>query len=241
MIGGPYHILAKPGDVAEKVIVSGDPKRVELIAELLEEPRLISSNRGFPTYTGGYKGERYTIACHGIGGPSSAIVFEELKMLGAEIIVRLGTAGSLSKDIKEGDIVIPNVACFQIGSGTISAYAPGIIPPNSPTYEVLVEIVKEAVNKFDKIWIGPVVSSDAFYVEDEEFVNKWTRAGVIAVEMECATLFTLGHIRKFKTSALLIITDNLVRKTRMKSEDLREKILKAAETIFESLRRVGRT
>ncbi|MEM1677495.1 MAG: purine-nucleoside phosphorylase, partial [Nitrososphaerota archaeon] len=217
---------------------AGDPKRVELVAELLEEPRLVSSNRGFPVYTGGYKGEQYTIACHGIGGPSSAIVFEELRMLGAKIMVRLGTAGSLSKDIKEGDIVIPNVACFHIGSGTISAYAPGIIPPNAPTYEVLVELVREAVNRFDKIWIGPVVSSDAFYAEDEEFINKWTRVGVIAVEMECATLFTLGHIRNFKTAAILIITDNLIRRSRVKGEEIREKILKTAETILESMKRI---
>lgn len=239
MIGEPIHILARPGDIAEKVIVAGDPGRVDYIARMLEEPRLVSSNRGFKTYTGKYKDQIFTVACHGIGGPSAAIVFEELRMLGAKIIIRLGTAGGLVRELNLGDIVIPNIACYYKGSGTISAYMPGLAPPTAPSYDVLEALVNEARNKVKKFWIGPVVSSDAFYAEDEEFISQWVKVGATVVEMECATIFALGYLRRIKTGALLIVTDNLIDKSRIrKDEKTAEWVEEAAKIVFEALRKI---
>lgn len=239
MIGEPVHILAKPGEIAEKAIVAGDPGRVDYIAGMLEEARLISSNRGFNTYTGRYKGERITIACHGIGGPSSAIVFEELRMLGAKVIIRLGTAGGLLKELSEGDIVIPNVACYYVGSSTISAYMPRLAPPTAPSYDVLESLVQEMRRKSSRFWIGPVVSSDAFYAEDEEFITQWTKTGVIAVEMECATIFALGYLRKIKTGAILVVTDNLASKVRVRDkEKINQWVKEAAVAALETLTKI---
>ncbi|MCS7126560.1 MAG: purine-nucleoside phosphorylase [Aigarchaeota archaeon] len=235
----PVHIKAKPGELAEKVVIAGDPGRVDQLSQMLEDARLVSSNRGFNVYTGRYRDQVYSVACHGIGGPSSAIVFEELRMLGAKVVIRLGTAGSLSRDIEEGDLVIPNTACYYIGSGTISAYAPGIVPPTTPSFNVLETLVNEARRSLNRFWIGPIVSSDAFYAEDEDFVSQWTRVGVIAVEMECATLFTLSHIYRMNTGAVLIITDNLVKKSRVsRSEKVREWVAEAAKIVFEALRKI---
>ncbi|MEN2974670.1 MAG: purine-nucleoside phosphorylase [Candidatus Caldarchaeales archaeon] len=239
MKGEPVHILAKPGDIAERVIVAGDPGRVDQLAEMLEDARLVSSNRGFNVYTGRYRNHLYSVACHGIGGPSSAIVFEELKMLGAKIIIRLGTAGSLLADIKEGEFIIPNAACYYIGSGTISAYTPGIVPPSVPSFDVLETLVNESRNSLESFRVGPVVSSDAFYAEDEHFISRWVWAGVIAVEMECSTIFALGHIHRIKTGALLIVTDNLVNKSRLdRREELRELVERAARIVFEAMRKI---
>ncbi len=239
MIGEPIHILARPGDIAEKVIVAGDPGRVDYIAGMLEEPRLVSSNRGFRTYTGKYKDQIFTVACHGIGGPSTAIVFEELRMLGAKIIIRLGTAGGLIRELDLGDIVIPNIACYYKGSGTISAYMPGLAPPTAPSYDVLEALVNEARNKLKRFWIAPVVSSDAYYAEDEEFISQWVKVGATAVEMECATIFALGYLRRIKTGAILIITDNLVDKSRMRIDEKTAKwVEEAGNIVFEALRKI---
>lgn len=239
MIGEPIHILAKPGEIAEKVIVAGDPARVDYVAQMLEEVRLVSSNRGFNTYTGRYKDIMVTVACHGIGGPSTAIVFEELTMLGAKTIIRLGTAGGLIEDLNPGDIVIPNIACYFEGTGVLSAYMPGLAPPTAPTYEVLETLVNEARKSTKKFTIGPVVSSDAFYAEDEEFVSQWVKVGAVAVEMECVTIFALGNLRRVKTGAVLMITDNLVNKSRMRErEKINEWVQQTAKIVFEALRKI---
>ncbi|MEM1710468.1 MAG: nucleoside phosphorylase, partial [Sulfolobales archaeon] len=103
----PVIIRAKKGEVAERVVVGGDPARIEQLASLLEKPKLVNSNRGLLVYTGSYEGVPVTVATHGIGGPSSAIVVEELVMLGAKVIVRFGTCGAMVKGLGIGDIVIP--------------------------------------------------------------------------------------------------------------------------------------
>ncbi|OYT68088.1 MAG: 5'-methylthioadenosine phosphorylase, partial [Candidatus Wolframiiraptor sp. EX4484-121] len=117
---GPYHILAKPEQIAEKVIAVGDPARAEHISTILKDAELVNTNRGFPVYTGEFDGEVVTVACHGIGGPSSSIVFEELRMLGAEIIVRLGTAGAILEDMEPGEFLIPDSASCSSTYGALS-------------------------------------------------------------------------------------------------------------------------
>ncbi|MEM4732552.1 MAG: nucleoside phosphorylase, partial [Desulfurococcaceae archaeon] len=94
----PVHIKASKEDIAGNVIAGGDPYRVELLKQLLEDARVVNTHRGLLVTTGYYKGTKVTIATHGIGAPSAAIVFEELAQLGAKRIVRLGTAGGIRKD-----------------------------------------------------------------------------------------------------------------------------------------------
>ncbi|MCD6341938.1 MAG: nucleoside phosphorylase, partial [Thaumarchaeota archaeon] len=153
-MGGPYHILAKPEDIAEKVIAVGDPARVAQVAALLEDKKPVNLHRGFPVYTGTYDDVRVSVACHGIGGPSSAIVFEELRMLGAKIIVRLGTAGGFLPEMEAGEIIIPDsAACFST-YGVLATYAPGVHLPLAPNYEVLEALVREAERQKLKFRIG---------------------------------------------------------------------------------------
>ena len=236
---GPYHILAKPEQIAEKVIAVGDPARVEQISSLLKNAKLVNTNRGFPVYTGEFDGEMVTVACHGIGGPSSSIIFEELRMLGAEIIVRLGTAGAFLAEMEPGELLIPDsVSCFST-YGTLSTYAPGVHLPLAPNYEVMEAIVQEARKAGAKFRIGAVVSNDAFYAEDPHFVEKWKGYGVIAVEMECAALFGLARIRGFKSAAVLIISNNIVRDTPMLLADqIRERVEEAAKIILNAFKKL---
>ena len=236
MHDGPYHILAKRGDVAERVVVMGDPARVEQVSGMLNDPRLVNSNRGFPVYTGNYKDVEISVACHGIGGPSAAIVFEELRMLGAKVMVRLGTAGGFLEEMEAGDLVIPNAATHLSGSGVSAAYTPGVCPPCAPTYEVLEALVQAAQGAGARFMVAPVVSNDAFYAESPGFAESWRRVGAVAVEMECATLFSLAHLRGFKSGALLVLSNNVVKRTPILPADkLRPYVDKAARIVLEAL------
>jgi len=206
----PAHIRAKKGDVADSVIAVGDPARAQQVAKMLQKTRLVNSNRGLLTFTGTYDRRSVTVATHGLGGPSSAIVFEELRMLGAKTVVRLGTAGGMVKGLKVGDFIIPVGAASTKGS--LEMYVPdGALPAVADMGLTLCieEICKKEGLRYTT---GVVFSSDALYSEDKGFAGRWAKRGVVGVEMECATLFTLGLIRGFRTASLLIVSDSLVNK-----------------------------
>ncbi len=225
----PVHLReARLGDVAPRVIVSGDPSRVDYLAGLLEDARLINAHRGLRVYTGNFKGETYTIASHGIGAPSASIVIEELIMLGAKIIVRLGTCGSLKAEVKLGDTVIPTVAAHYPGGLYYQYIGETACTPAAPSFDVLKALVDEASSRGAKFHLGPIVSSDAFYAEDPGFVKRWGERGVLAVEMECSALFTLGHMRGVKTGAILVVSNNLVDGAHAVNEELKGPIRDSA-------------
>lgn len=205
----PIHIKARREDIAERVIVCGDPDRVRFISNFLDNARLVNKNRGFYTYTGYYKDTPITVATHGIGASSIAIVLEELVMLGAKIIVRIGTAGSLVNYLHRGDVLVPKLAIHD-NSSVILKYLEGKNAPLVPDEDLYRELLSRGRGLGLNITSGVVISNDVFYLESEEFAKKWSSIGVHAVEMECATLFTIGLIRKVKTGAVLVISNNLV-------------------------------
>jgi len=207
----PAHILARPGDIAETVVISGDPARTEQLSGLLKDAKLVNSNRGFLTYTGRYRKKRITVATHGIGGPSTAIVAEELHMLGAKTIVRFGTAGGLVRGLGTGDFVVPTGAAYSKGS--VLAYVDEGFLPAVPDHELTHAIIESCKKAKLKHREGLVFSSDAFYTQGLESLELWVSRGVLAVEMECATLFTLGLVRGFKTASLLMLSNSLVNKS----------------------------
>jgi Uridine phosphorylase len=236
----PVHIKAKRGEIAEKVIIAGDPARVELLSKMLDNPKLVNKNRGILIYTGERDGEMITVATHGVGGPYIAIVLEELIMLGAKAIVRIGTTGAMIKEMKIGELVIPTGASYYLG-GTIGQYFgrdASIVAV--PDYDLLSLLVENTRKRRVKHYIGTIITSDAFYAEDPEFVTKWTSRGAIAVEMECSTLFTLGSFRKVKTGAILIISDNLIEAPEKyaSAEELESYAKVAGEIVLESLHKL---
>lgn len=235
----PYHILAKPGEISEKVLAVGDPGRADLIArELLSDARAVNLHRGFNTYTGFFKGARVTVATHGIGGPSAAIVVEELKMLGAKLIVRLGTCGGLTRKVGLGDTVVALAAVYNPG-GTVAMYAPGVSYPAVADPEVVLELERALSEEGLNVHRGIVASSDAFHAEESN-LPLWSGLGALAVEMECATVFTVARLRGLKVGAALIVIDNLATGEFMEAgaEKRRELELRAAKGVLEALCRL---
>ncbi|MDK6028991.1 purine-nucleoside phosphorylase [Ignisphaera sp. 4213-co] len=237
---GPIHIKAKKGDVAERVIVAGDPARVEQVSKMLENPRVVNTNRGFIIYTGAYKGVPVSVAVHGVGHPSSMLVVEELAMLGAKVVIRFGTCGAMVKGLKIGDIVIPTAAAYYPGGAFYQYLKEAVCTATAPHFDVLKTLVEETQKAGVNYVLGPVVSSDAFYAEDPEFVKKWTSRGIVAVEMECAGLFMLGAMRNLKTGALLMVSDSLVEELGFASaEELREYVNRASKIVLEALIKIS--
>jgi 5'-methylthioadenosine phosphorylase len=233
----PQHIKAKKEDIAEKVVVAGDPARVVQLSSILKHSTLVNESRGFLTYTGEYEGERLTVACHGLGAPSAAVVVEELIMLGAKVIVRLGTCGGLLKEMKVGDLVIATSAGYK--GGTLDSYFPKEKPTPSPDAGLTRLLVDAARRDGARFYTGPVFSSDAFYAEDSQFVRGLVDGGYVAVEMECATLFGLGALRHVKTASVLLVSNNLAETRPLAgAEDLRLHVAKAGKVVLESLRQL---
>ncbi len=232
----PVHIKVRKGDIAERIVIAGDPARVRQIASILDKVKLVNENRGFITYTGMYKGVPITIATHGIGTPSALVVLEELISVGGKYFVRLGTCGSLVKGVKVGDVIIPTGASYYPGGVYYQYYGELACGPATPDFTLLKNLVETAEERKINYIIGPVISSDAFYAEDPKFVEKWSSRGIIAVEMECAGIFTVGLMRKVKTAALLIVSNSLVEDLGFASaEELEQYVFKAAEIVLESL------
>ncbi|WP_460124046.1 purine-nucleoside phosphorylase [Stetteria hydrogenophila] len=233
----PQHIKARPGEVARRVVVVGDPARAELVAGMLEGARLVNKNRGLYVYTGRYRGVDVSVAVHGIGAGSAAIVFEELRMLGAEVMVRLGTCGGLVREVDVGHAVVATGAGYNPG-GTIGQYFPGVNPPAAPDARLTILLEEEARRAGLEVHVGPVFSNDAFYAESPEFAERMSRLGFIAVEMEAATLFTLAQLRRFRAGALLVASDNLVlpgKERLLSHEELAGYMEKAARAVLEAI------
>ena len=230
----PYHIIAKPEDVAEKIVVVGDPGRVEKLMKLLDDAKIVNTNRGYLVATGYYKGERVSIACHGIGAPSAAIVFEELLMLGAKLMIRLGTCGGLVKEVGLGSIVIPIGAIYMAG-GTLGMYVGhNVCYPAVSDPEVVLKLEEKFKAYGFETWRGIVASSDAFHAE-EEYSVLWSKYGAIAVEMECATLFVLSKLKKFKSGAALMVIDNLATGEVISSKERATLEEKAGKAVLDAL------
>ncbi|MCD6458815.1 MAG: purine-nucleoside phosphorylase [Thermoproteales archaeon] len=230
----PVHIQADKEYISPFVVTAGDPGRIKQLSSLLSNVVLVNENRGFLTYTGYWKNTRITVATHGIGGPSSAIVFEELKMLGAEVIVRLGTTGALIPSLNIGDIIIVLGAAYP--RGHLEMYVPDGYIGAVPDFYVTKLLIETASKYGVNAKTGIVFSSDAFYTEDEKFVETWSSRNVISVEMECATLFALGLIRNFRTGAMLIVSNSLAKKVDyIDKEFLKERVELAGKIVFDAL------
>ncbi|QOJ78548.1 purine-nucleoside phosphorylase [Infirmifilum lucidum] len=231
----PLHILAKPGDIAPRVVASGDPARVKQLSTLLEDARLVNENRGFLVYTGKWRGVDVTVATHGIGAPSAAIVFEELIMLGAKLIVRFGTCGGFLKEMRVGDFVIATGASYVPG-GTLNTYTRGDCLVAVPDYEVLKSLVEKAEERGLRYFLGPVISSDNFYA-GVDFLNEWIKRGMIAVDMEAATLMVLSRIRGVKAGAAFVVSDVIgeVYAKMATAEELREAVDKASRAVLDAV------
>lgn len=197
------HITAKCDDFAKTVLMPGDPLRAKYIAEnFLEDVVQVNKVRGINGYTGMYKGKRVSVMASGMGIPSIGIYSYELyNFYGVENIIRVGSAGAISEDLKIRDIVI------GIGACTNSNFAhqynlPGTFAPIA-SYSLIEKAVKKALDMGIHAKVGNLLSSDTFY-DDSMSLKQWQKMGVLAVEMESAGLYM--NAARANKNALCICT-----------------------------------
>ena len=209
--GIQYHLRTKKGDVGKYVILPGDPKRVPLIAQFLDDAHEVADSREFLTYTGSLNGVPVSVTSTGIGGPSASIAMEELVKCGADTFLRMGTCGGIALPVMGGDAVIATGAIRM--EGTSREYAP-IEFPAVADYEVVTALKKTAESMGIKHHLGIVQCKDSFYGEVEpenvplEYVLRqrwevWKRSNVICSEMETSALFVVSSLRGVRAGAIM--------------------------------------
>ncbi|MDR2746737.1 MAG: purine-nucleoside phosphorylase [Treponema sp.] len=203
-----FHIAAKPGEIAEAVLLPGDPLRAKFVAEnFLDQPALYTDVRNILGYTGTYKGRRVSVQGTGMGIPSISIYVNELfKDYGVKRAIRIGTAGGLQKELKLRDIVIAMSACTDSGANGIRFKGKTFAPAAS--FSLLKTAYDAALARGWEPKVGNVVSSDIFYGDDPDDWKLWAAYGVLAVEMETAELYTLAAKYRREALALLTISDS---------------------------------
>ena len=210
--------LQPTAELAERVLLPGDPARALFLAEsLLDGAKMFNHHRGLWGYTGrAPDGAPLTIQSTGMGGPSAAIVIAELVELGARRLLRVGTCGALQPGLGLGDLLIVTEAITA--DGTSRALGAGERVAASPH---LTAALTGSAGGPDGVHSGPVVSTDVFY-DARGLEREWSAAGALAVEMEAATLFALGANLDFDAAALLVVSDLVLpSRVRIDQDDLR--------------------
>jgi DeoD family purine-nucleoside phosphorylase len=218
----PIHIRAEPGQYAEAVLLPGDPLRAKYIAETyFDDAELRNSERGLLGYTGTYRGRPVSVQGTGMGCPGATIVFEELVQLGCKRLIRVGTCGGLQSHHALGDLI---VALTAVPADSTATHLVGN-EPHCPTaaWSVVHGAVHAAKEQDISLHVGPIVSSDLFYNPDGGQYERWSKRGILAVEMEAAALFTLSALRGVEAGCLLTVSDIVVEGEfkRISDDDLR--------------------
>ena len=213
------HNIAKPEDIAKTVLMPGDPLRSKFIAEhFLENPVLFNNVRGIQGYTGTYKGVKVSVMASGMGMPSMGIYSYELyNAFGVENIIRIGSAGAMSADVKVRDIILGMGACTDSSFGNQFGFDGAFAPIcDFDLLEKAVEIGRE--KKFN-IHVGNILSSDVFYDDNPERNLRWRKLGVLGVEMEAAALYMNAARAGKRALAICTVSDSLVTGEALSAED----------------------
>ena len=203
------HIGAKPGDIAETVLMPGDPYRAKWAAEtFLETPKLVNEVRGMLGFTGTYKGAPVTIHGSGMGMPSLSIYANELiRDYGAKTLIRIGSCGGMQPQVKLRDIIIAMTA------SSLSTPSSGMFKELNfapcADYGLLSAAVAEAKGKDVGLHVGGIYSSDVFYDERPDLNEQMVRHGILGVEMEAAELYNLAARYGVRALAVLTVSDHL--------------------------------
>ena len=212
------HNVAHPGQIAKTVLMPGDPLRSQFIAEnYFENPVLVNNARGVQGWTGSYKNTQVTVMASGMGIPSIGIYSWELySYYGVENIIRIGSAGALSDDLKLMDIVMAQGAC------TNSNYVKNFVPEGSfapiADFELLTTAYNIAGEHGIKAKVGNLLSSDNFYTKDGSVNDMWKSMGVLAIEMEAAGLYANAAALGKRALAICTVSDHIYREEALNAE-----------------------
>lgn len=216
------HIGAKPGEIAETVLMPGDPYRARWAAEnFLDDAVLVNEVRGMLGFTGTYKGNRVSIQGSGMGMPSFSIYANELiRDYGAKTLIRIGSCGGMQKHVKIRDVIVAMTAT------TLNSPSSGIFKELNfapcADWSLLKAAVDAAEAKSVATHVGGIYSSDVFYDERPDLNEQMTRHGILGVEMEAAELYNLAARHGVRGLAVLTVSDHLLTGEALPSED-REK------------------
>ena len=216
------HINAERGDVAESILLPGDPLRAKFIAEnFLENARCYNEVRNMLGYTGTYKGVPVSVQGTGMGMPSIGIYsWELITEFGVQNLVRIGTAGSFHQDIKVRDIVVGvSASCdssYVNSFGLPGRYAPGA------SYDLLMKVGEASKKTGVSFRAGNIVSTDAFYDQRTDWWRRWAEMNVMAVEMEAAALYMNAARHKVNALAMVTISDHFVTGEATSAEERQE-------------------
>ncbi|MGG2066426.1 purine-nucleoside phosphorylase [Bacillus sp. S14(2024)] len=198
------HIGAKEGEIAESILLPGDPLRAKYIAEnFLEDVTCYNNVRGMLGFTGTYKGKRVSVQGTGMGVPSISIYVNELiQSYNVKNLIRVGTCGAIQKDVKVRDVIIAMTACTDSNINRLTF--PGFDFAPCANFDLLKKAYDAGVEKDLHIRVGNVLTADVFYRESMDMVKKLGDYGVLAVEMETTALYTLAA--KYGVNALSVLT-----------------------------------
>lgn len=213
------HIEAQKNEIAETVLLPGDPLRAQWIAETyLEEVHCYNRVRNMFGYTGTYKGRRISVQGTGMGVPSISIYAQELiTEYNVKNLIRVGSAGSYQKHIKLRDIVVAMAASSTSGINQARFQGADFAP--TADFHLFMKAVELARAKGINLKAGNVLTSDEFYADKFESYQKWSNFGVLCVEMETSGLYTLAAKHKVQALSLLTISDSLVTGEKTTSEE----------------------
>lgn len=234
------HIKATPADFAPTVLMPGDPLRAQFIAEnFLEDPRLVNNVRGVQGYTGTYEGVPVSVMASGMGMPSMGIYSYELfHFFDVQTILRVGSAGALSENIRVRDIVLGMGAC------TNSAYAnqyglPGTYAPTAD-YGVLRACADIAAEMGLPTHVGNLLSSDTFYADNGQEANAaWAKMGVMAVEMEAAALYMNAARCGKQALAICTVSDHILTGEATTAEERQSSFTQMMELALKTAKALG--
>ena len=228
------HIGAQYGEIAETVIMAGDPLRAKLMAEkFLDDAVQFNNVRGMLGFTGTYKGKRVSVMGHGMGMPSIGIyTYELFNFYGVKTIVRVGSAGAIQTDLHLGDLVIAQGACTN--SNYAAQYElPGTFAPIGDF-----QLLRKAAEACDRMGyaykVGNVLSSDVFYNENAHN-DKWSAMGVLAVEMEIAALYMNAARSGNRALAICTVSDHILTGEETTAEERQNTFTKMMDVAFSLL------
>ena len=204
------HIDALKGDIAESILLPGDPMRAKFVAEsLLENSVCYNKTRGMLGYTGDYKGKQVSIQGTGMGMPSAGIyAYELINQFGVKKLIRVGTCGAILEHLEVGQVILVVGAS---GDSSMNEQQFGRASYASTSdYDLLVKADKAAEKLGIKTIKGNIFSTDIFYSDDESRYDVWAKHGVLAVEMESQVLFTIAARYGVKAMTILTVSDNII-------------------------------
>ena len=227
------HISAKKGDIAETILLPGDPLRAKFIADtFLEDVVQFNAVRNMFGYTGTYKGKKISVMGSGMGVPSIGIYsYELINFYGVKNLIRVGSCGAYSEDLKLYDIILGMGACTNSNyghhyelPGTFSAIA---------SWDLLYKAKQVADEKNIDIKVGNILSSDVFYNANPDVYKKWASMGVLAVEMEAYALYCNAAAAGVNALTILTVSDSLVTKLETTSDERETGFSKMMEIALE--------